>query len=150
MARQAMASSASPLTITAALDESAGNASPELTLSVSNVDNGDWNTDLRPDSRVHGFQGAILSVEEPSVTRSFSTNATASVVTFTLVGSLTSSTREVFRLALSYHGTEGWYLISPGTERVPFGQNPGGNFNISANVRVSTRNNPAELLILIE
>lgn len=122
VARQAMAFATSPLTITAALDALPVDGVQEIQLTVADVDNGDWNSDLRPDSRIHGFHGATLSPTKPSITRSFSIDATRSVVSFTLIGSLTTPPREVFRGRVSYRGTDGWELTLPGMGSEPVGR----------------------------
>jgi hypothetical protein len=141
-----MASSTTPLTITAALP---ADRSAQIQLAVTDVDNGDWHADLRPDSRVNGFEGATLTRQAPTITRSFSTDATASVVSFTLVGSLVDSPREVFRGHLSFRGSEGWHLTLDDQGPEPFGQASQTLSNMALSIQVHTSRNPAELVISI-
>jgi hypothetical protein len=146
VARQAMSSSTSPLTITANLDESSPPAAKRITLSVTGVDNGDWNADQRPDSRVNGFHEVILTPSQPSVTRSFSSNPVAGSVSFDLIASHTEPSREVARVRLSYRNSEGWYFSLPGENWTPFGA---VQLGAPGKAGISTTSNPAELIITV-
>lgn len=144
VARQAMSSSTLPLTITARLDDPSTLEPQVVTLRVSGVDNGDWNADQRPDSRVNGFHELALTASQPSITRSFSTNAVEDSVSFDLTASLNGPSQEVVSLRLSYHDLQGWHFSLPGQERTRFGAPP---LAVPGQLRITTTNKPATLVI---
>jgi len=144
VSRQAMSSSTSPLTITADLEASSLSAAQGITLSVTGVDNSDWNADRRPDSRVNGFHEVILTTSQPSITRTFSTNALEESVSFDLIASHAETSREIVRLRLSFRDSGGWFYTLPGQDGTPFGATPP---TAAGKVHISTTGDPAELTI---
>jgi len=146
VARQAMSLPTPPLTVTANLDQSSPLAEKGIMLSVTGVDNGDWNVDQRPDSRVNGFHEVTLTPSQPSVTRSFSTNPLAGSVTFDLIASHTEPFREVALVRLSYRNSEGWHFGLPGQNWTPFGA---VQLRALGEASISTTSNPAELVITV-
>lgn len=146
VARQAMSSSTSPLTISARWEGSATEGAAGITLDVSGVDNGEWDGEQRPDSRVNGFHDVTLTQTRPSVTRSFSIDAIDDAVSFDVTGTMTEPLREILRLRLSYRAADGWYVAMPGEDPIRFGDSVSDAY---AEVDLSTGANPPTVIISI-
>lgn len=122
--RQASSIEVVPLTIRIDFSESNSTAIDSLHLMVETIDNGDWDDNLRPDSRTQGFHDVILTPEKSRLTRSFRINAERTDVSFDLIGSIPTSRGllEVIRVRLTFLTHAGWHIERPGASAVPFGE----------------------------
>ena len=146
VARQANSSSTSPLTISTQWGGSSAGGSAGITLNVSAVDNGEWDGEQRPDSRVNGFHSVTLTPARPSVSRIFSIGAVEDAVSFYLTGTMADPPREILGIRLSYRSADGWYVAMPGGDPIRFGDSVSDTY---ADVDISTGANPPTVVVSI-
>lgn len=124
VSRQASSIETAPLTIGADFSEVGSGSVDSLHLVVEKIDNGDWDDNLRPDSRTEGFHDVVLTRGQPRLAKTFRINTERTNVTFTIVGSIPSAQglAEVVRVNLTFSPNAGWHLGLAGGDSVPFGE----------------------------